>query len=155
MSKLITLISCPAGGKSTWANNYIQDSLNYETIVISTDSIRGEVTGKESDCTQEKIVWEIAYTRLHEALSGGNDVIFDACSQTKKARSKLIKIARETGAKVEAIYFNTPLSVCLERNKLRERFVPEEIIKRMKNTTAPPELSEGIDEITEIKWKSN
>lgn len=149
MNKLTLLISCPGGGKSTWAKNYIEE--NPRTIIISTDSIREEVTGSSSDCTQEKIIWPIAYSRLNDALSIGKDVIFDACSQTKKARKGLINIAKENNASVLAVYFNVPLSVCLERNRKRERFVPEHILIRMKNSTVPPELSEGIDEIIQIK----
>ena len=49
-----------------------------------------------------------------------------------------------------AIFVNTPVDVCKERNAKRDRVVPETVIDRMALSLNPPTIAEGFKEIIEI-----
>jgi predicted kinase len=47
-------------------------------------------------------------------------------------------------ASVEAIFFDTPLEVCKERNRRRERVVPEWAMDALSARLVPPSADEGF-----------
>jgi predicted kinase len=126
-STLIILKAPPASGKSTIAKGY-QDK-GY--VVISSDELRGILGRDESDQTKNKEVFDAAHMMTAYFLARGQNVLIDACNVTRKSRAKFIEIGRRWGAHVVGLSLETPLEVCLERNKSRPRFVPEDVIKRM------------------------
>jgi predicted kinase len=50
------------------------------------------------------------------------------------------------------VFFDVPLEVCRERNRSRDRVVPEEALKRMALKLKPPTLEEGFSGITVIAY---
>jgi predicted kinase len=51
---------------------------------------------------------------------------------------------------LEALFFDVPLTICLERNRGRGRVVPEEAILTMARTMEPPTRAEGFARVTRI-----
>jgi predicted kinase len=45
------------------------------------------------------------------------------------------------------LFFDVPVDVCIARNRLRERVVPEEAILEMWRKLQPPALDEGFDRV--------
>lgn len=72
----------------------------------------------------------------------------DATNLTKRDRRPYIRLAQFFDAKVEAVFFDTPLEVCKERNRSRERKVPDEAIDAMAARLSPPVPEEGFDTVT-------
>ena len=66
---LYTMIGLPGSGKSTFAVNHP------ECIVVSTDAIRGELFGDESEQKDGKLVFDVAYARLAKAVEAGQDAM--------------------------------------------------------------------------------
>ena len=66
---------------------------------------------------------------------------------TRRERRQWIKLADWYGAECVAVYFDTPLVVCLERNAGRARVVPAEAMERLTKRLSPPELAEGFASI--------
>jgi predicted kinase len=54
------------------------------------------------------------------------------------------------GAGVEAVFFDVPLAVCLERNRGRDRVVPADVVERMAAKLRAPTLEEGFDKVTVV-----
>ena len=52
---------------------------------------------------------------------------------------------------VEAVYFDTPLVVCQERNRQRERVVPAAVIERMAARMVKPTKAEGFSRVTVVR----
>jgi predicted kinase len=52
---------------------------------------------------------------------------------------------------VEAVFFDTPIEVCQERNRLRERVVPQDVIERMARKMTPPSREEGFSRVTVVR----
>lgn len=135
---------CLGSGKSTIAKS-IPNS-----IIISTDKIREEITGKESNQDKNILVFDIAYNRIKFNLTNNKyeNVIFDATNINYKRRIDLINKFRKYADEINAYLILTPYEECLERNNNRERKVPEEVIKKMYMNFYIPQIFEGFDNIS-------
>ncbi len=58
------------------------------------------------------------------------------------------------GYEVQAVFFDVPLEVCLERNRQRDRSVSEDIMRSMAEKLKPPVFEEGFEKITVVRVKS-
>jgi len=73
--------------------------------------------------------------------------VVDNTNPTRKERERYIGPARARGFRVIAYYFDCSLDECLQRNRTRERKVPEKVIGEFYKRTEPPVTGEGYDEI--------
>jgi predicted kinase len=71
----------------------------------------------------------------------------DATNLTPKDRRQYVKIAKERGCGIEAIYFDVPLEVCKARNAARGRSVPEAVMHQMAAKITRPTIAEGFDQV--------
>jgi predicted kinase len=84
--KLILPVGISGSGKSTWINS----QLDSNTIVISPDEIRRELTGSISDQRRNNDVFAIAFKRTADALNAGKNVIFDATNLVSYHRKLML-----------------------------------------------------------------
>jgi predicted kinase len=63
-------------------------------------------------------------------------------------------MARSFGYEVQAVFFDVPLEVCLERNRKRERIVSEEMMRNMAQRLKAPTFDEGFSKIVVVRVKS-
>lgn len=135
MSKIILTVGVSGSGKSTWAHEqWKENPLN--TIIVSRDNIRymfgyTEETIKDyysrPDLNKlEKQVTLYEDSIIHEGLNLNKTVIVDA---THLKREYLVRY-KIWNVPVEVIWFDTPIDVCIERDKNRNRTVGEDIIKK-------------------------
>ena len=139
---LYTMIGLPGSGKSTFASDHP------ECVVVSTDAIRAELFGDESEQKNGKLVFDAAYARLAQAVEAGQDTIFDATNLQRKYRKKIFQMF--PNAYHVAVFVNTSIEVCKERNAKRDRVVPEMVIDRMASNLNAPTITEGFKKIIEI-----
>ncbi len=78
----------------------------------------------------------------------------DATNLTPQERHGWIKLAKDYGYEVQAVYFDVPLEVCLERNRKRERVVAEDVMRRMAGKLKAPTFEEGLSKITVVRVKA-
>lgn len=143
-------IGIPGSGKTTALKPFAEKN-NYS--YISTDEIRKELTGDDSDQSKNKEVWEEAYKRVVESLNKGESVVFDATFAKDIQRKEFIDFARKSGAdRVQGVFAAVPFEVANERNKLRNRVVPEHAIMRMDEMLKenPPIIEDGFDSVFDI-----
>lgn len=152
MKILIVLCGCPASGKSTWVKEQVATASKYLNIeVVSRDLIRfGLLCEGEDYFAKEKEVFKIYCKRISELLADNTTdvVIADATHINKKSRAKLFKnISIPKDCKLEAVCFETPLEVCLERNAEREGLakVPDEAIYGLYSDYERPTGAEGFE----------
>ena len=144
MAKLIFLIGLPSAGKSSYCESY--KALNPDAVIVSSDAIREEVFGDVNDQSHNQEVFNIVEKRCREALKANKEVILDATNLNRKRRINFIKVMPK--CEVEAVVFAIPFEVCCERNKNRERVVPENVMERMYKSFQPPHYAEGFDKIS-------
>ena len=119
---------------------------------INADDIREELTGDPTDHEHEPAVWRIVHERIASALPS-TGIVLDATHTRRNARTKMIRYCRAHGARrIVGYWFNTPIDVCLTRNKVRDRKVPNEVIRVMHDRlkTTPPTLEEGFDDLIQV-----
>ena len=54
------------------------------------------------------------------------------------------------GCEIEALFFDVPVEVCIQRNQGRDRIVPDQAILDMARNLQPPTESEGFSRVKKI-----
>lgn len=133
MSKLIICRGLPASGKSTWAKQWVLEDPEHR-IRVNQDDIR-LMLGKYWVPSREKLVQEIQFDAILKALSRGFDIVIDNTNLNKKVLDgfdRLIKTYKDYEIEYKD-FFDTPLSVCIERDKNRDLQVTEKVIRSFYN----------------------
>ena len=133
MSKLIITRGLPASGKSTWAKQWVLEDPEHR-VRINQDDIR-LMLGKYWVPSREKLVQEIQFDAIVEALSREFDVVIDNTNLNNKVLdqfNRLIKTFEDYEIEYKD-FFDTPLSVCIERDKNRDLQVTEKVIRSFYN----------------------
>lgn len=147
-SELFLLIGLPGSGKSTLARQLI--TACPQAILVSTDAIRAQLFGDESIQGNWMLIWQQIRQQFQQAVHQTPATIYDATNARRCYRREIIQLAQEVGfVKITALWVNTPLHICLERNRQRDRQVPEEVILQMQCylLDTPPSLAEGLDQV--------
>ena len=133
MSKLIICRGLPASGKSTWAKQWVLEDPEHR-VRINQDDIRC-MLGKYWFPNIEKLVQEIQFNAIIEALNREFDVVIDNTNLNNKVLdqfNRLIKTFEDYEIEYKD-FFDTPLSVCIERDKNRDLQVTEKVIRSFYN----------------------
>ena len=133
MSKLIITRGLPASGKSTWAKQWVLEDPEHR-VRINQDDIR-LMLGKYWVPSREKLVQEIQFDAIIEALNREFDVVIDNTNLNNKVLdqfNRLIKTFEDYEIEYKD-FFDTPLSVCIERDKNRDLQVTEKVIRSFYN----------------------
>ena len=143
-------IGIPGSGKTTALKPFAEKNAH---TYICPDDIRAELTGDATDQSKNREVWQEAYRRVAESLERGETIVFDATFAKDTERKNFIQFAREHGAeKIQGVFAAVPFEVANERNKARDRVVPEYAIDRMHTMLKdkPPIIEDGFDSVFDI-----
>jgi predicted kinase len=140
--RIVVLVGLPGSGKSTYLEQMGVSGL-------SSDAIRRLLADDETDQTIHVRVFQTLRYLLEQRLAIGRAVTYiDATNLTPEERGPYLAIGRAWGCEVEAVFFDVPLEVCLERNARRSRVVPGEALAKMAAKLAPPSVEEGFARVT-------
>lgn len=130
MNKPTLYIMCglSGSGKSTTATQIANENSN--TVIVSSDAIREELTGNENDQSKNEDVFKIFHKRIREYLIKEINVIADATNLTMKSRRAILM--NTLGLKVNKIccVIVKRFEQCKIDNSNRLRVVPEGVIKK-------------------------
>lgn len=129
MSKIIMMRGLPASGKTTKAKELVKEYGN--AVRISRDDLRAMLHNDEWSGAKEKVTRSVQRAMVEAVLEKGFVPIIDDTNITEKHKERWQSIARELGAKLEVIDMDTDLATCLQRNRCREKRVPDQIIWKM------------------------
>ena len=133
MQKIIFLKGLPASGKSTWAKQFCKENINFERL--NKDDLREEFKelnpSGQWNKTFENQILEIQRKRGIDFINGGFSIIIDDTNFAEKHRTFWLEVAEKYGLQFEEKYFDTPVDVCVDRDKHREKSVGEGVIRDM------------------------
>lgn len=147
MNKYILLCGVSGSGKSYYSKEL---SNKIGATIISSDDIRKELTGSQSNFEADSYMWRtIIPQKIRSSLLKGN-CIMDSTGYTKKLRKPLIEYGMEIDAFLECHYFENDLVRAIKQNQLRERVVPLEVLERQSARWVTPTMDEGFNLILNI-----
>ena len=133
------LCGMPASGKTTYSQQ-LAKQLNaklycYDDIPQSSNPKKFEMLHKQ--------MW----ANILNDLQQGFDVVCDDLHTTKKQRADILNAVKNAECEKVLIVLNTPLEICLERNRNRKRRLPDFVVTSIHKTFERPTLNEGWDKI--------
>ncbi|ADG77124.1 Metallophosphoesterase OS=Tsukamurella paurometabola (strain ATCC 8368 / DSM / CCUG 35730 /CIP 100753 / JCM 10117 / KCTC 9821 / NBRC 16120 / NCIMB 702349/ NCTC 13040) OX=521096 GN=Tpau_0483 PE=4 SV=1 [Tsukamurella paurometabola] len=111
---LILLVGASGSGKSTFAREHFR-----ATEVVSSDVCRGLVADDENDQSATPDAFDLLHHLVGIRLRRGLLTVVDATNVQRPARASLVQLARDHDVLVDAIVFDLPDEIAVERNRQR------------------------------------
>jgi predicted kinase len=144
---VVLAIGLPGSGKSTWFKRR-------GAVPLSSDVIRSMLFDDVTEQRFQDLVFSTLRSLLRARLVARMGLNYvDATNLSPHDRRGWIKMAHDFGYEVQAVFFDVPTEVCMERNARRNRVVPEEVMQRMAGKLKPPKFEEGFSKITVVRVK--
>ena len=144
---VVLAIGLPGSGKSSWFKRH-------NITPLSSDLLRALLFDDATEQRFQDLVFSNLRSMLKARLIARRPLNYvDATNLTPHDRHGWIKLAKDFGYEVQAVFFDVPVEVCLQRNQRRSRVVAEEVMRRMAAKLKPPTFDEGFSKITVVKVK--
>jgi len=144
---VVLAIGLPGSGKSAWFKRH-------NITPLSSDLLRALLFDDATEQRFQDLVFSNLRSMLKARLIARRPINYvDATNLTPHDRHGWIKLAKDYGYEVQAVFFDVPVEVCLERNRKRDRVVPEDVMRRMAGKLKAPTFEEGFSKITVVRVK--
>jgi predicted kinase len=144
---VVLAVGLPGSGKSSWFKRH-------NITPLSSDMLRALLFDDPAEQRFQDLVFSNLRSMLKARLIAHRPLNYvDATNLTPQERSNWIKLGKDFGYEVQAVYFDVPLEVCIERHQRRDRLVPEDVMRKMSAKLKAPTFEEGFSKITVVRVK--
>ena len=144
---VVLAIGLPGSGKSSWFKRH-------NITPLSSDMLRALLFDDPTEQRFQDLIFSNLRSMLKARLIARRPLNYvDATNLTPHERQSWIKLGQDYGYEVQAVFFDVPLEVCLERNHKRERTVADDVMRRMSAKLKAPTFDEGFSKITVVRVK--
>jgi predicted kinase len=144
---VVLTIGLPGSGKTTWFKRR-------GVTPLSSDLLRTILFDDITEQRYQGLVFSTLRSLLRARLIAKMPWNYvDATNLSPHERRQWIKMSKSFGYEVQAVFFDVPFEVCMERNRRRERVVSDEVMQKMAERLRPPSFKEGFSRITVVRVK--
>lgn len=155
---IVLICGLPACGKSQFAKEHFKSQefkrINRKEIrrmLYEMTTFEDKWSEKEFSSVDEGLVKQIERKLLENLLQNEQKVLIDNTSVSIISRKSYIQIAQQLKKNIGVVFMNTPVQVCMERNRKKSDPVPERIIANLAAAIEFPTSQEGFKEVVVIK----
>ena len=131
---VVLAIGLPGSGKSSWFKRH-------NITPLSSDMLRALLFDDPTEQRFQDLIFSNLRSMLKARLIARRPLNYvDATNLTPQERQSWIKLGQDYGYEVQAVFFDVPLEVCLERNHKRERTVADDVMRRMSAKLKAPDV---------------